>query len=99
MIAAVAIVILFFALLGAAKPSSSGTSVPLSGIFTLARESDRRGDAAGPGQPRPGHHEGSRQFWSAYPSSGAQTAPLISQTLERGGAIVAVKAAAGQSNT
>ncbi|HST39548.1 MAG TPA: ATP-dependent zinc metalloprotease FtsH [Conexibacter sp.] len=97
MTAAIVIVILFFTLLGATKPSSNGVGIPLSTVFTLARDravveatlldQDSRVQVV---------TRDAELFWSAYPSSGAQT-QLISQTLERGGAIVAVKQQPGKA--
>ncbi|MDO8212962.1 ATP-dependent zinc metalloprotease FtsH [Conexibacter sp. CPCC 206217] len=97
MIAALVIVILFFTLLGATKPSSSGVGIPLSQVFTLARErviveatlldQDARVQI---------HTRDGSEFWAAYPSSGAQTATL-SSALDRGGAIVAVKQQPGKA--
>jgi cell division protease FtsH len=97
MIAAITIAILFFALLGATKPSSSGTPLPLSSVFTLARRGDVTvatlldQDSRVQVTTRDGN-----EFWSAYPSSGAQTSAL-SNALERGGAIVAVKQQPGKA--
>jgi cell division protease FtsH len=97
MTAALVIVILFFTLLGATKPSSSGTGIPLSQVFTLARD---RGvveatlldqDARVQVITRDGS-----EFWAAYPSSGAQTSSL-SSALDRGGAVVAVKQQPGKA--
>ena len=97
MIAALVIVILFFTLLGATKPSSSGTGIPLSQVFTLARDraiveatlldEDARVQV---------HTRDGAEYWAAYPSSGAQTATL-SSALERGGAVVAVKQQPGKA--
>jgi cell division protease FtsH len=97
MIAALVIAVLFFALLGATKPSSKGAPLPLSTVFTLARRGDVTlatlldEDARVQVTTR-----GGELFWAAYPASGAQTANL-SNALERGGAIVTVKQQPGKA--
>jgi cell division protease FtsH len=97
MVAALTIAILFFALLGATKPTSSGRPLPLSAVFTLARREQISlatlldEDARVQIVTRDGD-----EFWSAYPSSGAQTATL-SNALERGGAIVSVRQQPGKA--
>jgi cell division protease FtsH len=97
LLAAVALTVLFFVLLGATRPESSGTPVPLSQVFQLARrravveatllDADNRVVVV--------TREG-ELLWAAYPSSGAQTQAL-SDALESGRAIVAVKQQAGKA--
>ncbi|HEY4276944.1 MAG TPA: ATP-dependent zinc metalloprotease FtsH [Conexibacter sp.] len=95
-IAAIVIAVLFFTLLGATKPSSNGTGVPLSQIFQLA-DGDQitsaellDADARVQVLTRDG-----QQLWAAYPSSGAQTSQL-SDALDRGHAVVSVKQQPGK---
>ncbi len=95
---AIALTILFFVLLGATKPESAGTPLPLSAVFELAQD-DRVQEATlldADSRVVVTTTDG-ELFWAAYPSSGAQTQAL-SQTLERGGAIVGVKQQAGKQN-
>jgi cell division protease FtsH len=94
---AVALTILFFALLGATRPESSGAPVPLSHVFQLARRRDVIDalllDADNRVQVVTRDGE---LLWAAYPSSGAQTQALT-DALARGRAVVTVKQQAGKA--
>ncbi|HEU4703315.1 MAG TPA: ATP-dependent zinc metalloprotease FtsH [Conexibacter sp.] len=94
---AVALTVLFFVLLGATRPESSGTPVPVSEVLQLARrraivdavllDADNRVVV----DTRDG-----RVLWAAYASSGAQTQALA-DALAHSRAVIAVKQQAGKA--
>ncbi|HYV17266.1 MAG TPA: AAA family ATPase, partial [Conexibacter sp.] len=94
--AAIALVILFFVLLGNTRPESAGQPLALSQVFSLAHKHQVHdatlldADARVVVVTRDGE-----VFWAAYPSSGAQTQAL-SDALQKSGATVAVKQQAGK---
>jgi cell division protease FtsH len=95
-LASIALAIIFISLLGAIKPSSSGTQTPISAVQALAKhrhvasavllDHDSRVELS----TTTGQH-----LWAAYPASGAQTQQLASE-LSAGGAIVSVDQQSGK---
>jgi cell division protease FtsH len=95
---AIALTILFFVLLGATKPESPGTALPLSAVFELGRDDSVQEATLLDADSRVVVTTSDGEvFWAAYPASGAQTQALTS-TLERGGAVVGVEQQAGKEN-
>jgi cell division protease FtsH len=97
LLAATALTILFFVLLGATRPESAGTPVPLTQVFQLARERQVTDAVLLDADNRVvvDTRDG-LVLWAAYPSSGAQTQALT-DALARGRAIVSVKQQAGKA--
>jgi cell division protease FtsH len=103
-LASIGLAITFFSLLGSIGPSSRGTEVPLSRVLTLAShheiasatllDHDNRVqlNVTVPGSKTPSP----TQYWSAYPSSGAQTQQLLA-ALTHGGATVSVDQQSGKA--
>ena len=96
LLGAIALTILFFVLLGATRPESPGTPVPLSQVFQLARASEVVDATLLDADDRIVIDTRDGQvLWAAYPSSGAQTQALTN-ALESGRAVVTVKQQAGK---
>ena len=89
-LSSIALLIVFFALLGSIKPSSAGEQTPLSNVLSLAQHKQVKDatlldhDARVVVLTADG-----RLLWAAYPSSDAQTSSLL-RALAEGGAIVDV---------
>ena len=96
-VAAAALAILFFSLLGSIKPGSSGTQVPISTIQTLAGNKDIASATVLDHDSRVvvQTFNPPQTLWAAYPSSGAQTQQLL-RDLSASGANVTVDQQAGK---
>jgi cell division protease FtsH len=95
LVAAVCLATAFGVLLGTLGPSSVGTQIPISEVETLAKHKEigtatlLNYDSQVEVVTRASTAQPSRMLWASYPSSGAQTAPLIA-TLTKSGATVTV---------
>jgi cell division protease FtsH len=95
LVAAVCLATAFGVLLGTLGPDTTGTQIPISEVETLAKHGEIGSatllnyDSQVEVVTRASGTRPSRMLWASYPSSGAQTAPLIA-TLTKSGATVTV---------
>jgi cell division protease FtsH len=90
------LVILFFVTLGAAKPDSPGTEVPLSTLLADARAGKVKAATVLDHDARVGAVVDGRKVWAAYPKSDVSTDALL-RDLQTGGAQVEVDQQSGKA--